>query len=169
MLSSQVCITQKDRMNYLPFSLKIVQLNLEKKLQLQCLMVPNERPKVGKQVQWMSQKRCRRVCLNVSSLQRCNHLRLVKRFPFIFIIIQRWTASFGIWIGHLKRLASSSYLISNTQKVDADVFFSVGRKRKISLHIYFHRKKGLLAFFCACSWRGCRETLWLPSMSRSSD
>ena len=34
---------------------------------------------------------------------------------------------------------------------------------------YYFRKKGLLAFFCACSGRGCRETLWLPSMSRSSN
>ena len=36
-------------------------------------------------------------------------------------------------------------------------------------HFIYVRKKGFLAFFCSCSWRGCRETLWLSSMSRSSD
>ena len=58
-----------------------------------------------------------------------------------FILNSRWTANCGIWKDHLKSLASSSYLILNTQKVkkkkkNTDVF-----PWKVVYTVYFYIKE----------------------------
>ena len=55
----------------------------------------------------------------IAKVQHLLRLSLKTHFSihhFYFFLYPRWTASCGIWIGHLKSLASSSYLILNTQK-----------------------------------------------------
>ena len=106
-----------------------------------------------------------KVCLFLFTLF---HFNLCVSFFSFFD--SRWTASCGIWIDHLRSLASSSYLILNIQKVNCRQFFFLGELGYLFLtHFIYVRKKGFLAFFCSCSRRGCRETLWLSSMSRSPD
>ena len=52
-----------------------------------------------------------------------SYASLKRPFSHSFIMYSRWMANCGIWNGHLKSLASSSYLILNTQKVSADLSF----------------------------------------------
>lgn len=59
-----------------------------------------------------------KVCLFLFTLF---HFNLCVSFFSFFD--SRWTASCGIWIDHLRSLASSSYLILNIQKVNCRQFF----------------------------------------------
>lgn len=58
------------------------------------------------------------------------------KIPFFFyFLFQRWTASCGIWNDHLKSLASSNYLILNTQKVLRPFFFELDEKHLYNIYI----------------------------------
>lgn len=134
-------------------------------------MVPGERPKVGRRVRWMSRKRCRKVYLNVLSLQRCILSTLLLRFHSVF---KKYIFYFYFFQGGRCAVGFGT----TTRKIlqtRVTGFWAPGRygrrferSKKEMFFTCVYRKKGLLAFLCTCPWRSRRETLWLPSMSRPS-
>ena len=122
-----------------------VQLNPEKKSPSPCPMVLRGKQRVGKRVRWMSQKKCQRACLNVSSSLRYANFFIhpSRDLTTCFFLLTRSTVPCGIWNDLLRNHVNWNCSILNILKA----------RRCSGIHrLTFWEKRLNVTMAAICAW-----------------